>query len=394
MRELSAECRLVFGSAHVTPDMQAIEECLRQPLDWARIVAIAETERATPVLWRVLGRADGSLVPAVVADRLRGSAMVYDFRMRRLESRLAQTVAVLRDRGIPVLLLKGAALAVSEFGGFTERPMSDIDLLVRRDDVGRARQAIIDSGWPETTDPRLLDLLKDEHHLPPFGDPEPTGLRVELHRAFLPVDHPFAFDEDDLWRGASSAEAAFAGALIASREHLLFHAALHFSWSHTMRFGAWRTFRDASALTSHAEFDWDLLLDLAARTKAGTSCYWTLLLAKRMSGVRVPPSVIERLSPPTPEPVMRALERHLVAGIAAGEGPQCPSSRLEHLLWRAALRPRWSGHTHQGRWDPQHRWARAFGVVSQESASGKLTRHAKGVRRWWRFVTRTLAPFD
>jgi hypothetical protein len=393
-RELSAECRLVFGSAHISPDMQAIGECLQRPLDWGRVITIAEAERATLVLWRVLSRADLTRVPPEAADRLRRSAMVYDFRMKRLESRLERTVGVLRERGVPVLLLKGAALAVSGYGGFTERPMSDLDLLIHPSDKQRARQAVIDAGWPETSDPVLHELLRDQHHMPPFMDPEQTGLRIELHTAFLPSEHPFEFDSERMWHGAGEAPARFRGASVPSHVHLLLHASLHFAWSHTMRFGAWRTFRDVSLLASKADLDWEALISIASRARAATSCYWTLRLAQRLSGADVPDDVLARLRPPTPDALLNALERHVIVGIAPGEGPPCPSAKLGNLLWRAALRPKWSGHAHVGRWDPDDKWGRALGRQTFNSPTRKLTRHARGIRHWWRFATRTLIPFD
>ena len=78
----------------------------------------------------------------------------------------------------------------------------------------------------------------------------------------------------------------------------------------------------------------------AIAAKAGTSCYWTLRLAERMCGLSAPAGVLERLAPPTPEWVRRALERHFVAGIAVGEAQASPSLKLTRLLWRSALRPR------------------------------------------------------
>lgn len=393
-RELSAECRLLFGSAHITPDIRALEECLRHPLDWARVITIAETERATPVLWRVLSRLDLDRVPSEAVDRLQRSAMVHDFRMKRLESKLKDTLGIFHERGIPVLLLKGAALAVSGYAGFTERPMSDLDLLIHPADKHRARQAVIDAGWPETSDPVLHELLRDQHHMPPFLDAGQTGLRIELHTALLPSEHPFDFTSERMWQGAVEAPSRFRGASIPSQVHLLLHASLHFAWSHIMRFGGWRTFRDVSLLASRAELDWEQLVSLAVRARAATSCYWTLRLAQRLSGAVVPAVVLTKLRPPTPDALLGALERHFIVNLAPGEGPPCPSAKLGNILWRAALRPKWSGHARAGRWDPENKWGRALGQQTPHSPTKKLTRHARGIRRWWRFASRTLAPFD
>lgn len=391
---LSPECRLVFATAHVAPDAGLIASLLKGPLDWGRVLMLAERERATPVLWRAIERAGLEGVPTAAADHLRRSAMVYDFRMLRLATKLEATLASLHSVGAPVLLLKGAALASSVYDGFTSRPMTDIDLLVHTSDVPAAREAVIASGWPETSDPVLRELLQDQHHLPHFVDPEPTGLRVELHTMLLPPDEPFTLDAGELWASARPARAPFDAALVADAEFLMLHACLHFAWSHTMSFGAWRTIRDVTALTRDARFSWERLVERAGASKGLTSCYWTLRLAERLAGAAIPEEVLRELAPPTPELVRRAIERHFVTMIAPGEAPPCPSIKVARMLWMAALRPKWSGHAQAGRFDPEGRWQRALGTASTETFPQRIKRHGMGIRHWWNFVVRTLAPFS
>ena len=90
---LTPECRLVFAAAHVAPDNAVIGDLVRQPLDWGRVIAIAELEKATSPLWRVLERAGIELVPRAAAEHLRRSAMVSDFRMLRLGAHMPQARA-------------------------------------------------------------------------------------------------------------------------------------------------------------------------------------------------------------------------------------------------------------------------------------------------------------
>ena len=392
---LSPECRLVFASARLACDGSLITELLKGPLDWARVIVIAEREKATPVMWRMIesSGAGGLAIPAEAAAHLRRSSMVHDFRMLRLSARIEKTISMLHARGVPVLLLKGAALANSIYGSFTLRPMSDVDLLVRTSDVSQARDAIIESGWPETTEPMFHSLLHDQHHLPPFLDTEPTGLRVELHTMLLPPDQPFGFSSEHYWAGATAAKAPLGTALVADPHRLLLHACLHFAWSHTMHFGAWRAFRDVGALIDAPAFDWDAFIALVRGLKGASCGYWTLRLANRMSGVPVPADVLRALAPPMSTRVSDALERHFVAMIAPGEAPPCPSVKLARLLWLAALRPRWSGYAGAGRYDPENKWARARGTASTERLPERIVRHAMGIRHWWNFAWRTIVAF-
>lgn len=386
---LSPELRLVFRSAdHEAsgPELVALVAAVR---DWDRVLFLADREVAAAALWRAIKRVDAELPPPV-ADALRKRAMISDLAMQHLSRRAQDTVRLLGEREIPVLLLKGAAVGALTDPTFRARPMTDLDVLVHRVDVPRARAAVIESGWPETTDPVLLELLRDAHHLPHFVDPQMPGMRLELHVMLMPDDQPFSLDETDLWRDARPASAPFDGASVPSAEHLLLHVCVHYAWQHTMSFGAWRAFRTIDAIVTAPGFDWQKLVAYARTAKAATSCYWTLRLAERLSGLRVPQSVLEALAPPTASLFRDALERHFVAQLDPGEGPTSPSEKLTRLLWRAALRPRWSGHRAPGRIDPEHRWERARGTLSTETRAARLLRHARSYRDWWQFVAGTL----
>lgn len=384
----SPEARLVFRSAAAHAAPGELARLAGEVRDWQRFVMLADAELATPSLWRGLREA---AVPAAVLDYLRRGAMFGDFRMQQLAERLQETVAAFVAHEVPVLLLKGAALGAVADATFRLRPMTDIDLLVRPADVPRARAALLAAGWSETEDPALHALLgAGHHHLPPFLDPRLPGIRVELHVSLFPDDHSFAFDESALWRDARPAPAPFAGAQVPSPEHLLLHASIHFAWQHTMLFGAWRTFRLADVVSTRDDFSWDRFAAAAHEARAATAAYWTLRLADRMSGVTVPAAVLARLAPPTPEFARAALERHFIAGLVPGEGPTSPSIGMSQLLWRAALRPRWSGHRDANRWDPELKWDRALKGESPIPLLERVRRHASGARNWWDFVALTL----
>lgn len=389
IRPLSAECRLVFRTADPRCPPAEIAGLVRQVVDWERVVVIAERELATTHLARALPAGNESIPPEVF-DLLRRRAQVIELRMQYFARRLQQTCATLAARGIPFMLLKGAATGAIVDPTFRLRPMNDGDLLVRQEDTGRASKAIEASGWLASTDEVLRTLLAGAHHLPPFVDPQMPDIRLELHISPLPFNHPFAFDVSMLWRHARPASAPFAGALVPSPEHLLLHAALHFAWQHPMTFGSWRTFRVIALISAMPEFSWERFVSEALGARAVTASYWTLRLSARLSGIDAPGDVLRRLTPPTPNWVLDALERHFIATIAVGESPSSPSVRLNHLLWLAAIRPQWSGHATTRRWDHENLWGQAYGV-STESSWKRFGRHLAGYRRWTGFVMRTLA---
>lgn len=394
-RPLAPETRLVLRSAD--PAMPAAEAgALATPaLFWPHVLLLAERELAAGPLWRLLeARQVEKGVPAPIAEYLQRTAMVSDFRMWHLSRRLGETTRAFAARGVRVLLLKGAAVGATLDPTFRARPMLDLDLLVRPADVPAARDALIAAGWTSASNPTLDVLLRDHHHLPPFVDPQLPGVRVELHIALVPPGHPFALDEEALWREAIPAPAVFAGGWLPSPETLLLHTCVHFAWQHMLQFGMWRTFRAVFAVAATPGFSWDRFVTAARTARAATSAYWTLRLARSTSGAPVPLEVLAALAPPTPEWARRALARHFVAAVAPGEGESSPSVRLTYALWRAAIRPGWSGHGNVGREDSERRWERAAGATEVAGAPTRVMRHLSSYRRWWRFVAGTLLRRD
>jgi len=389
LAQITPETRLVHRTAD--PGLSAVESfaLLTAVRDWPRLLLLAAREVAPLALWRVVKGIPESLPPEVLTS-LQQSAVGLDLRMQQLARRAQQTTRALADAGVPCLLLKGAAVGAIIDPTFRARPMTDIDVLVHRRDVERAEAAVLAAGWKLTDNPVYLELLKDAHHLPHFVDPALPGLRLELHVRLMPRDQPFAFDEALLWRDARPASPPFDGALVPSSSHILLHACVHFAWQHTVRFGAWRSFRVVSAMIAQPDFSWDRFVQTALEVKAGTTCFWTLRLAQTMAGIPVPERVLAQLAPPTPAKVCNALERHFIAQLSPGEGPVSPSLLLTRLLWRMALRPDWSGHQSPGRYDPEKKWSKAYGIAVSESRGQRIIRHARGIGDWIHFASKTL----
>ena len=362
---------------------------VRQVRDWTRVARLATREVAIPQLWRAISNSEHD-APADVAQYLRSTAVMTDLQMQQLSLRLQSTLRALSDAGIPVMLLKGAALGALRDPSFRSRSMTDVDLLVHEANIARAKTAIISAGWPETKNEVYLALLQDAHHVPPFEDPLLPGLRLELHRHIFPDDHSFAFGEANLWAEARSAPPPFETALVPTDVQMVMHAAVHWAWQHQMAFGTWRTMRSVALIVRTGTFDWDQLASAAVAAKAGTSVYWTLRLLSSLCDVRAPRETMRRLAPPTAEPLRAMVERHVMAGAAPGEWPASPSELVSRTMWRVAMRPKWSGHEQAGRHDPEKRWTKAYGTASTETRWQQLRRHAGMYRDWWQFLRGTL----
>lgn len=113
-------------------------------------------------------------------------------RHQRIEALLACIDASARSAGLAIVALKGSALHALDIYAAGDRPMADIDLLVREDDAAAAIQLLQELGYVESFvawKHRVFKPLTGE----PFaglGEHRDTPVNIELHtgiRERLPV---------------------------------------------------------------------------------------------------------------------------------------------------------------------------------------------------------------
>jgi hypothetical protein len=374
------------------PEQDAeLSRWLQHPLDWNRLLGIAAHQKATlPVRRRICALAPGR-IPAAIADPLRRSALVSSFRQSHLRDRLAAAVATLQDAGIPVLLLKGAALALTVYDSFDDRPMGDLDLLVDAADAWRAQELLLGAGWKRIAGQPGDEAYQVHQHLPPLEDASGTGFGLELHTDLFSRGHPFVFSTASLWEDARYVRLGSRSVAVPSVTHALLHLCVHFAWSHMARQGAWRAFRDLHALQASGAIEWDAFVHAAREARAATACYWTLRLARDLAGLAVPASVLQALAPPSGRRSLEVLARHLSAGVVELES-DCPSVWASKRMWEAAIRPRWSGHGAQRPWQHSEAFGSAMRTEEPVRGIGKLRVHLGKLARWRRYLVTLLRP--
>lgn len=129
--------------------------------------------------------------------RLKGIYRHFWTRNQLVLGRKGELLRALKDRGIPCLLLKGAALTLLVYRDFGVRPMDDFDIMVPRDHVHAAMDILENLGWnSEVHQPRDLPL---SIHACSFRDAQNS--RVDLHWRLCHLPATAEFDRT-LWQHA------------------------------------------------------------------------------------------------------------------------------------------------------------------------------------------------
>jgi Uncharacterised nucleotidyltransferase len=266
--------------------------------DWAAMTEFAITKNLAPLLFHRLRQCglDGC-VPDPVREKLSDSYLASAAMGALLSGQLKLMLNALGAGDIPVIVLKGAHLAHNVYENPALRPMIDIDLLVRQEDLSTAESIMGKLGyhspgkvWIDAPDPTWK-------HLPRMFKTD--AMPVEIHWTIRDPNNALEIQPDKLWDRAVASEYAGAFALALSPEDLLLHLCLHAVHHHAFQAGLRDICDVDQTIRRHAdELNWQILADRAKEWKASASAWIALNSAASLLGTPVPEDFLDALKPP------------------------------------------------------------------------------------------------
>ncbi len=259
---------------------------------WSEVTELANRHSVTPLLYHNIKSLNLSL-PEDIAVELKEQFLKQAYRNTYLFSELGKILHLLNEKDIPVIVLKGAYLAGAVYDNIGLRGMSDVDLLVKKDDLSRVEKELLSQGAvPEAKD-RLI-----AEHCPEFSYTTPEfGLRLDIHWALNPSKYNCLAEVDGLWSRSRSVLVQQFPARALSPEDLLLHLCMHTAkHAHDMQF---RMLYDiAEVLRCHAdELDWGVIDDRAREWGILRAVYIFLSLAKEFLAADLTGEKLDKLCP-------------------------------------------------------------------------------------------------
>jgi Uncharacterised nucleotidyltransferase len=288
----------------VAPDWSVFE--------WLIARAVAAMHGVAPLLSRAL-RWEG---PAGWREFLRDQRAHTAARHGRIEALLRLIDDRARSAGIGVVALKGAALHAMDIYGAGDRPMGDIDLLVRGADVERTLRLLESLGFEEaysTWKHRVLIPKAPQRLARSLGEHADNFLKIELHERIteaLPIKI-----EDVTERVFPRLRAGLNG--YPSQASLMIHLLLHAAGTmvmHELRLLHLHDIARLSCRTTEAE--WDEVL----RYSAADGGYWwalpPLLLTARYYSPAIPARVLIALEAECPRLLGMLVRRRTLSDVS------------------------------------------------------------------------------
>lgn len=289
----TSEALLLCGRAELSPpEHDRLLELFDQDFDWDYFYRLARRHSLVPLVYRQLESSIKDQVPADVRQRFRKDYQENAARNVVLTDELVSLIEGLANEGIDAIAFKGPVLALSAYGNVTLRRFVDLDLIVRRADIGRAIQALERRGYAPakslTKDQQRL-LLRTQHNL------QFTRGRIIVELHWQVSSHLFAstVTAEELWQHLETVEINGQSVKTLATEDLLFALCVHGS-RHVWEKLAWIC--DLDRIVRTADLNWPTLMDRAQKAHADRMFLLGLALADHLFGTELPAQIVQAIS--------------------------------------------------------------------------------------------------
>ena len=199
-------------------------------------------------------------LPASLEERVHQECFGITARNLALAEELRKLLRAFRDQRIPCLPLRGLALAERLYGDIPPRPMGDIDLLVRKEDLHRVQALFQALGFSEMD--RRPGFASAFSYTLKFFVERSVMVIVEPHWTIAYPPFADRLDMEAVWSRCVPARVVGEQTLSLGREDLLVHLCLHLTHRDDAPF-LWIYELDRYLRQESDAMRWDLVLSMS-----------------------------------------------------------------------------------------------------------------------------------
>ncbi len=306
---------------------------LQRPLDWPYVLKEAQAQGIGPLLDEAITSHQlEELVPPPYRLQLRNIRARFLHRNLFFLLELKEVTGHLSTLGVAVIPVKGPVLAETLYGDLSLRSATDIDILVKPEDLPVCRRTLLSLGCEG------LNHCEEGHffHDPPYYLEESAGLFLEMHRALSDVGL-VPLDLKAMWERAGYSLADGARVLTLSPEDNLLFLAYHLTkhWDMPLR-----RLCDIGQLLEKYEtsLNWSYIIQALPGTGTKSFLYSSVARAHRLLGAPVPLTFLESIAPGAAWRFLlgRGASDHAFLGLSKRLGAERWS--LAHCLMHTGMR--------------------------------------------------------
>jgi hypothetical protein len=292
---MSNEDQLLLCCARTTaaPHISArLRELAAKSIDWEYLFLLARRHAVVPLIYRQLDKVASDLVPEEHLRKLKQNFQENSARNTVVTAELCRLIGLFADSGIEAIPYKGPVLSLFAYGNLSLRRFVDLDVIVKKSDVLKAREILLAEGYLPSYSLSLAQhelLLRTQHNLQ-FSRDNGRSI-VELHWEVAPNLFASSVTAEQIWQNLIPIELNGTIVKTLSPDDLLFSLCVHGS-RHLWEKLSWIC--DVAELVTRHSFNWTALLERAVAADTERMFLLGLHLAQELLDAPLPDEVKRR----------------------------------------------------------------------------------------------------
>lgn len=245
-----------------TRDEARLRSLLQNPLDWDFIERQSRNHGILPLVYRAMSTSMHALVPSTIQEQVRRTFQRHVLWCLLVTARLLEVLRLLESYHIRVIPFKGPVMAQQLYGDISLRQYSDLDILVRPDDLDAAIGVLLTNGFKRLPGSSVSSedafLAEPRCHVQLIS--QDGRLLLELHYDIGYVNLSPRYSSELFCRDVRTSRFEGHAVWTPSPEALLLYLCVHGAAHYWERLG-WIC--DVAWLTHRQELNWDKLWGMA-----------------------------------------------------------------------------------------------------------------------------------
>ncbi|RZB30197.1 MAG: hypothetical protein SRB1_02477 [Desulfobacteraceae bacterium Eth-SRB1] len=276
-----------------------------QNIDWDVFLEKARNEGISPIVFSRLPEVTKHYdISKYVTEELKKDYYLSATKNALIFEELKIVLALFNQSKLQVIVMKGAALAETVYGNPALRPMSDVDLLVKKENLRQADELLKKVGYsPADRSVDNVDFTSTYLTTLDYRNPAKNSPSFHVHWHFVNSTIPNEsyighIKMDNIWQDAVKTIIADTETWVMAPHHLLIHLSEHaLRVTHSLNKLSYFCDIDRAINYYGKGLDWDLLIQDTLKFNLNKMVYTTLYFSRYFIKANVPEDVLLKLKP-------------------------------------------------------------------------------------------------
>jgi len=283
-----------------------IIEIQRKSIDWDYFAKKARENGVSAVVYsRLIDiKKDCTHIPSFIFKKLKKVYYLNATQNSLIYEELGKVLKIFSNAGLQVIVLKGAVLAEKIYENLALRPMMDVDLLAKKEDLFSLDEQMKILGYrPSDMSINNIDFSSTYLTTLDYRSLSPNSPSFHVHWHFVNSTIPNesyikSIKIEDIWRDAEKTKIADVETMVMAPHHLLIHLSEHaLRVTHSLSKLSFFCDIDEAVNFYQGRLDWDRLIKESLKFNLNRMVYISLYFTAKFLETKIPEYVLLKLKP-------------------------------------------------------------------------------------------------